>query len=247
MNSIVKSAMLIFPFIIISCRSYYYMPTQQQIPLFSEKHELQMTGGVDGYNFKNFQFSYAITNSICVQLNTLYKDGNKRTTNYANLIEGGPGYYYNINKYFVIETFAGFGKADINKYNDAEHLSFNRFYIYPILGFHSKFVDLAYSIRYSYLTYHFQGLPPTYSGTQTNFSNMQANLWEPFSLNNNTYDFWEPALTLRLGYKYIKLQGQYNWLVGRNRYNLNYVENNMSVSLFFAFPLDRIFLKNDKK
>jgi hypothetical protein len=234
-----KYISVFFLLLMYSCGSYYYMPTQQQIPLFTEKNELHMTGGIDGQEFNNFQFSYSLTNSIGLQVNTLFKGGGKEGSNYGSLIEGGPGYHFNLNKHFIIETFAGYGNANLNKNNETFHLSFDRFYIYPIFGFQSKFVDIAYSIRYNYLTYHFKGIPPPYSKTQTAF-------WEPYNLNNNSYEFLESALTLRLGYKYIKLQGQYNWIVGHDKYNFNYMENNISISLFIMIPLDKLRTKKNK-
>lgn len=231
-----NNLLLVFMTIMSSCGTYYYMPTQQQVPLFNEKNELQAHGGVDEHGFHNFQLAYSINNSFGIQINTLSKNQDGTSRNYGNLIEAGPGYHYSISKYFVFETFAGYGKANIDNNDLSGHLSFNRVYVNPIIGFHSKYADLAYSMRYCYLTYHYHGIDPSNSH---NFDHY----WEIYNFDNITQDFIEPALTLRLGYKYCKLQGQYNWLIPQGTAKFNYIDHNFSISLFVSLPLDNIFFR----
>lgn len=213
----------------------YYVPNTQNVPLFKERNELRAT--ISG---QNYQAAYSLTDHIGIMLNGQYinrkwdinEDSVK--SNFISekfLIEGGMGYFNKIGNNGVFETYAGGGEgyATFNRITPSKRMEmsadFSRFFIQPSIGYSEDVVDVAFSLRYVGLK--FFNIDTT-GYTPSLLSNY--NLIIP-NLHNTWYNFLEPALTIRVGYKYAKFHMQFLYSQKLNNEPLNYVPFRINLGL----------------
>jgi hypothetical protein len=182
-----------------------YVPNTVNMPMLSNKGELQVAvnTGVSGFDP---QASYAITDHIGVMLNGSFDNQVSDSTNnfhMHNFVEAAPGYYTKIGDYGRFEAFggAGFGKTqgfyDNALWSDHADAHFMRFFIQPGIGFSTDFVDGGLSTRV-----------------------VLVNLNQNDNSSNGL--FFEPALTLKLGYRYVKLVSQVGLSICLNSEDLEF-------------------------
>lgn len=206
------------------CGAVYYVPNTQNVPVMKEKGQTNLSIGlnssesVDGFEF---QGAYGLTDKIALQLNGDWVNSSDGESNGSgHIIEFGTGYYKNLSKYFVFETYGlmGFGSL---KYEDNYNLpqeikaNFFRIGLQPSISFTSKYFIASFSGRLANLKYN----------------NVSGNLIEDVDYLNANNSFWlaEPALTLQAGFENVKLQLQF-----QHSYNLtdpNFVQDYSMVSL----------------
>lgn len=197
-----------------SCSTVYYSPSVHNVPLFEEKEELRVSahsGSADNVSTIDFQTAYAITNRVAVMANFYNAKANINNSNKlsgtGSLFEGGGGIYIPFGSMFVFETYgvAGIGNSVI-RYSDTIHDEmvnrFGRFYIQPSIGITTQYFDVAFSNRVVLLNmYSING----------------GNTYEKFAADRRSIEAGRPAwlyeygITLRGGWKYIKLQLQTNF------------------------------------
>ncbi len=192
-----------------SCGPTYYVPNAQNVPLFTEQGQthasVRISGGLYQTGFE-LQGAHAITEDRAVMLNV----------HAINLENGGGGYFGEagyglfrpLGKHFVFETYGGLGYGSLNNQyytEDGErqikvNTDYLRLFAQPQIALTTKVVDLAFTSRFSYINFgeapNIIGLPETVQQELQYIRNNQGNL------------FWEPGLTLRLGWDYVKLEGQ---------------------------------------
>jgi hypothetical protein len=168
-----------------------------------EKGQTNITIGInssestDGFEL---QGAYGLSDKIALQLNTDWvssPDGSSSGS--GHLIELGAGYYKNLSKHFVFETYGlvGFGslKYEDNHTSHQEiNANFFRIGVQPSISFSSKYFVASLSGRLANLNYN------SVSGNHIDVDYLKA---------NNSYWLIEPALTLQGGLKNIKIQLQY--------------------------------------
>jgi len=218
-----------------SCK-VMYTPNMQNVPLFKEKKELRATVG-----FNDAQLAYAITDNIGIMANLQHKKPTWTSTtttngiqgaefNYEsekNLIEAGIGYFKIIEESLVFEVYAGGAVGNImfkRNYSQApgapstlvDKYSANtsRFFIQPTIGYTDEHLDVALSTRFVALK--FSGIN-TYGFTPNYFLEENRS-----GLEESFYTFFEPALTSRVGWKYVKLHLQAFLSLQLNNKALNY-------------------------
>ena len=169
-----------------------YIPNTVNTPMLSNKGELQasVNSGISGFDP---QLSYAITDHIGVMLNGSFSDRTSDSTDDYHkhqFVELGSGYYTKIGTIGRYETFAGFGLGNTrgeysttlwSSYADAQ---FFRIFIQPSIGLATSFFDGGFAWRFVII-----------SMTQEQ--------------NKSTGFFFEPVITLKLGYKYVKMVTQF--------------------------------------
>ena len=221
-----------------SCNHYYYAPNAHNVPLFQEKNEARITiarSGGDEFVGTEFQSAYSITKNIGVMFNGFFvlpgNDGglgsnemgeffnpiySSNTTNAAwgkgHLFEFGVGYFKALNKYFVFETYGGFGWGKATNQYDRSSTStvnFRRHFIQPSIGFTTEWFDIAFSTRFCGLQYN----NIDYNIKIDSYDKVDLEYIE----NNRFSVLFEPAITLRGGWRYIKIQTQ--WGLSRNLNN----------------------------
>jgi hypothetical protein len=218
--------LLTFLFCIVGCESYYYMPTMQNVPLFKEKKEIYASFGLDEHSMACFQGAYSISNHIGTQLT--YMSRNKYDD---YLVEAGIGYYLRYAQYFAFETYAGYGHGIVDNNSSILTLGLNRLYLQPSIGFTSKFFDFAFTPRFTKVDYKLK-----FNGT---ISSQYAYQYDIYNMDKHSFYFYEPGITIRIGYKYVKLQYQLIQAKKSDTYTLKYLNTNNSFSLLINIPLSR--------
>ena len=181
------------------CSPVYYVPNTQNVPVIKEKSQTNLFIGLNSSESTNgfeFQGAYGLTDKIAIQLNTDWVKSNEDSSSGSgHIVEVGSGYYKNISKHFVFETYGllGFGGLKYEE-NGTEpqkiNANFFRIGLQPSLSFSSKYFIASLSGRFSNLNYN------AVSGNYSDVDYLKA---------NNSYWLIEPALTLQAGSEDVKL------------------------------------------
>lgn len=231
-----------------SCSPIYYAPNTQNVPLLTHEKEynISITGNSGALEL---QTSVSPVNHFGLQLNGSYfipQYMNNGDHGRGYFMDAGVGYYkaFGFDKKFVFETYAigGFGHAYNGfMYRDSlttgGRLSTNmaRYGVQPVLGFKSKYIDIAISSRFVGLSYFNTTGELVFNGVR------QIDYLET---RQNSF-LIEPAFTFRAGTDFFKfqfqIQGSFNTL-----YNDFYQSNSM-ITLGIVLSPNRyvnIFRKN---
>lgn len=225
------SVPLLFALVLFcNCSHYYYVPNTQHVPLFKDKNEYRFSAAYaegDESSCGEFQAAYSVTGNMGIMANFMTaKGGEKTNADYAhgNYFEGAAGYFKPVSKYGVFEIYGGIGKGSENHtYYDSYYkqpegdasLSLVKIFIQPAFGVTFNALDVALSTRISSLS----------------FSNIHNNIYGNSVESNRLHDldqkmhlFFEPALTLRGGWKYVKVQLQASYSGYMNTPRLDFGE-----------------------
>jgi hypothetical protein len=214
--------MTAFLVIFCSCNRYYYKPNAVNVPLFTEGGQVHtsLSGSFGTANkdykgntyFFDAQFAVSPINHLAIITN--YSTYAYRTAKpdfaignvdaNAHLLEGGiGGYYAQGNKFkMVVDGYVGYGEGRMN--SDVA-MKFRRFFVQPGIGVRSAAFDASFNLRISnvrYFDFDAKGRDDGYLQDQ--------NLIDAVSrrIDNKRYTFFEPAFTIRTGYKFAKVQLQ---------------------------------------
>ena len=208
-----KTSLLFLSFAVFlsCCAPSFYSPNQQNVPGFQKKKEVRLNAarGFDGFDV---QATYAVTNHLGVQLNSLFYsfDWNEfRKYSEGNGIELGLGYYKPFSN-FVFETYGliGKGKFTNRDLNDDPYQPENdgylksdilRFALQPALTYKRKYYSISLSSRLSSINYY--KVEGHYYDYFTDLGNELR--------HNSSYFLFEPALTFRAGLEKLKFQIQF--------------------------------------
>ncbi len=196
---------------ITGCAPKYYVPNSVNTPMLTEKGEF-VANGLMNDNRGELQFAYAPAAHFGLVANgTLFfpKDESNGNGGKGSFFEAGAGYFLPMTNNFVFETYALFGFGSLENYfpesvqtypgtNGRLDASVFRLAVQPSLGYKSRYFEAAVSARAGMVNY--SGI----SGSlMTGGENQQQ------YLENNKGQFMiEPALTLRGGIDFLKLQLQ---------------------------------------
>jgi len=221
-----------------------YTPNMQNVPLLSEKNEVRATIGPFDY-----QAAYAVTDKIGVMLNGQYHTRNTNTYDFmtesrsinnckSTLIEGGVGYIGKLSENALFEVYGGYGGGKNSTFDN--YLDFNtgalirkesfsattnRFFLQPSIGFSNEYFDIAFSSRLMVLNF---------SNIDTlNYSTMMLVDQDLFNIDKEPFVFIEPAVTMRVGYKWVKIQAQMMYSFKYNSTPLNYLPLTMTIGIHF--------------
>jgi hypothetical protein len=219
-----------------SCTHYYYVANVQNVPLFKEKNECRISGSLgsgDESACIEVQTAYSVTDKIGIMANFMSaKGGDVSNHNYGsgNYFEGAVGYYKPVGRFGVFETYGGLGFSNqhheytspyYSENNGTSDLSSLKFYIQPSFGFTSKFFDIAVSTRVSALTFNI--ISNNISGNYELYNDLN-------SLSTKVRYYFEPAITLRAGWQYTKVQFQ-------AAYSGNFIHEDMHIGECYHFSI----------
>lgn len=244
-----QPVMIIFLLLFLSsCSHYFYIPNSHNVPLFQEKGEMRAfvckNGDFDG---REIQTAYAVTDHIGIMANGFYVpfaedyEGNDGS---GYLIEGGAGYFTKLKRRWSFETYAGYGAGNVqNKYyqqnvgfwaNSEPYyagrsiMNINRIFIQPSFGFTSSAFDIALSNRFSgiwYTNVRAYDLPQNFEYAD-----------DLKRMRKGAFIQVEPAVTVRAGWKYAKLQLQLGFSGNINNRPFRYYDyGNMNLGLYLSF------------
>lgn len=222
----------------MSCKTILYVPNAVNAPLLKEKNEIKAYGSPN-----NAQIAYAVSNHIGIMGNAY---GNKFTSenttngvttkdaNKGNLFELGLGYFNPLSENLVFETYigGGLGKIDFDNQTQNKHydVKATKFFVQPAIGYVHKFFDIAFTPRISAVEYNDLNVN---GYTQDELNNEYLNKDD---VEGKTWFFAEPAITARLGYKFVKIQAQFGFVSKLASGDLKYDSKftNIGISLNLA-------------
>ena len=217
-----------------ACSHYYYIPNIQNVPLFNEKNELHATllgGGGREISTTEFQLAYAMTNNMAIMTNLMYaKGGELSSKNWGkgNYYEGAFGYYKPLFDFCVVECYLGYGNSNQHHHfstsvDDARNteLSFTKFFVQPDIGISFRGLEFALSARMSrVLFYNIKNYATDYYKSEI----------DAIADNKLSYLF-EPAITIRFGWKNLKFQFQSTSTKNLSHSTLRFEESNVSLGV----------------
>lgn len=222
-----------------SCNHNYYIPNSQNVPIFKDKNEARLSvssGGAVNMNTAEVQAAYSLPFNIAVMGSFMYTEGGNEQEldyGYGRYFEGAIGYYKPVTKNGVVEFYAGYGSssqyhhyAGDGDYHGKASLFFDKVFIQPSFGLYFKYFDLALSARFSGL--YFNKINNGIFDDSYDYDDVDL-----ISRNKTSYLF-EPAITIRGGWKYVKIQFQY--VVSKNLTNseLKFERTNTSFGIYFS-------------
>ena len=236
MKSIILSlTVLLLVLLFSSCSTTLYTSNAVNAPLLKEKREIKVN-----VTQSDLQLAVAVSDNIGIMVNGFYKNYNA-SNNYnhrGTMGELGIGYFSNTDSRLVFETFIGGGFGQVHKserFNDAFNnpytASFDaraaKGFLQTDFGFRSKYFDVALTPKFSFVKY-------TYFD-QSNYTNDQLtkDYLNSNNLTNPIYIFAEPAITVRGGYKFIKIQAQYGLTLNVTGQNIKQTPDFASLGLIF--------------
>jgi len=223
MKPILLNVLIVSTLFMTGCARYYYKPNTVNVPQFTDKGQvhLNVAGGNqslfdnDEYlTFFDVQAAGSPVKHLGIMANystqtyhTNFPDfatGNVPARGY--IAEAGIGAYSATGQRkskLTTEIYVGYGVGHI--VSDV-NMKFSRVFVQPAIGVHSPWFDASFSPRLCYLSFSdFQtnGHDSTYLG-----ANGLYNYQFGHSIADQSYMFIEPCITLRGGYKFIKIQLQ---------------------------------------
>lgn len=216
--------LILINFLLIGCSAVYYVPNTQNVPVIEEKGQTNIAVSLNSSENTeglDIQGAYGLTNNIAIQLNTDWvKSSNNSSNGSGNFVELGTGYYKNLSKDFVFETYGllGFGKFKYNNTNTFEEIkaNFHRFGLQPSISYSKKYFVASFSTRFVNINYN------SITGNYSEIEYLKA---------NNSYFLIEPALTMQFGDKNIKLFLQFQTSENQTNQYFNYDNNLISIGL----------------
>jgi len=211
--------------IFCSCSHYYYVPNVQNVPLFREKNEYRISG-TSGLGTETscleVQGAYSVTGNLGIMTNFMSAkgiDNNEESWAKGTYLDAAIGYYKPLHKSGVFEIYGGVGgskqqhqyRSEIYDpgnpaYNNlnagTSDLSFIKIFVQPSIGMTFNGFDFAFSTRFNRLSFN----------KIVNQIDKLSNKYEFDKLysteQTKNYLFFEPALTIRGGWKNLKVQLQ---------------------------------------
>lgn len=169
-----------------------YIPNMVNSPMFTNQGEFQASVATGTSNL-DAQTAVAITDHIGIMVNGSYgNETSDSTDDYHKhaFIEGGVGYYDKFGKIGRYEIYGGYGFGRVEGYFENnifdENMTdayYNRFFIQPGVGISTGIYDGSFSPRFAMVQMNPKGI---------DFE------------NDNYKVFFEPVITSKVGFKYIK-------------------------------------------
>jgi len=229
------SLFFVLAFFIFSCAPIYYVPNAVQVPLFTDQKQIAASvnatdGGVQ------FDGAYSISKHAMICTSGSFanpaddKDGNGGS---GNLIELGGGYYEPITENFVtgVTGLIGFGTME-NHYpssGGSVEADLFRWGLQPYIGYTSKYFEGVFAAR-------FVGVNYSSVKGQLTFDNIEQG---DYLRSNSSQLFFEPSLTLRVGYKFIFFQLQDVGSINMTDSNFPYDDNTLTGGIYFRYQLGK--------
>ncbi len=197
--------------------------------MFKEKGEVAIDGKFSqGETFVGLEMhsAYALTDHFGFQVNGMIWGALDQT--FGALADFGLGYFTPVGEHFVFETYAGYGIGRVQPtfYNlntpsggqyaiELEQFKYDRYFIQPAFGYTSKNLDFIFSTRLNLIDYY--GNIPLYVTPDTDYENLELKELDEFY----TID---PAMTIRLGWRYFKFTAQAVYLIPLESQHRNFDE-----------------------
>lgn len=234
---------LLLVFGMSSCSRYYYKPNGVNAPMLTAANDLHLSANAtNDVAFVNLQAAYSPVNHLGIIANIStysYKADSPDVTAgnvdaSAHLAELGVGYYYSTGNRakLVYDIYGGIGngsmKSDVN-------MSAVRGFIQPGVGIRTKYFEASFNYRLSCIRYYNLNT----NGHDSNYLSQQHLINDNGRrIDNTAYLFAEPSITIRGGYKFIKVQMQY--VIAKAVTNVPWAYNADQFSIGVGFELEEL-------
>jgi hypothetical protein len=230
---------------VASCSPVVYSTIGQNVPLFRSKGEVSADASIvssDDGDGGGFQFAAAPGNNFAI-ITSFYSLANKTSGewrgqgSYFEFGAGRFGYLDPGKKTFITEVFLGMGFGGIKNedQNSASRVdvTFIKPFVQPSIGISGKWYDVALTPRFALVSY-------TNNTITVDDPQYQTEAEQYFDDKKNTFVF-EPGITIRLGYKSVRGQFQYNASTFSYRENSDVNINNQFVSAGIHWLISKRF------
>jgi len=195
--------------IMTSC-SPEYVPNMVNSPMLSNRGEFQASIATGTSNF-DAQTAFAITDNIGIMVNGSFgNETNDSTDDFHKhaFVEAGIGYFEKIGSKGRYEIYGGYGTGKVEGYYETSlfdsqitEAKYNRFFVQPGIGISTGIYDGSFSPRFAVVQ-----MDPNGADFRTGKYNL----------------FFEPVITSKVGFKYVKFIFQFGVSVPFGDENLNY-------------------------
>ncbi len=244
---ILAKIILFFSISLCSCSHYYYVANIQNVPLFREKNEYRFSGAYSGGDESQcieVQAAYSLTDKVGIMTDFMSAWGgdlSDKDYGKGTYFDAALGYYKPIKNSGVFEIYGGLGGSSqhheytglrydqgtfYDQYEGRSDLSFLKLFIQPSFGLTFSIFDVAVSTRLSRISFI----------TVDNYVYGNTYLYDELhSLSDKSHFFLEPAGTLRVGWKNVKVQFQALYAGYLNNREADFGEEaHLSIGLFFT-------------
>lgn len=220
-----------------ACAPKYYAPNTQNVPLLTRDGDYSAAFAV-GDSRVELQGAYAITEALAVMVNAARfdkPDDEQGDGGEGGLLEVGFGYLRPLDEHFHFGVFGLVGGGDLENHFPST-LSANpgttgileakltRFGVQPLVGFRSKYVEGAASLRVVGLRYSDIDGSLVFGGED------QVQMLS----SQSEHTLLEPALTLRAGVETVKLQLQLGWSVNKSHGSFRQDEGHLTAAVVYS-------------
>ena len=206
---------LLTSILVASCHHVYYAPNTPNAPLLSQKGDtrinaLYSAGSDSDFEGGELQFGLAVSGKVRIMINGFFggvteNTGSRDEKGNGTYVELGAGRFAALDekRRWIGELYGGLGFGSVkNDYGLGDHSQVNIFkpFIQPIVGYKSKYFELAIVPRLSLVTWM---VKKNFIGSQENES--AKNDLDYISGKPRFFAF-EPAFLMRGGGEDVKLQ-----------------------------------------
>lgn len=228
---LIKLSAVLCAFTLFACQPKYYIPNSQQVTMFTEEGDANLSLNGDGNQFE-LQAGYAFSDQFSAQANFSRfapRDQDNGNGGSGWLLEGGPGFYKPFGDDFVFETYGIVGIGAVENHFPSRADSTN---LDPRIEATALRLSLQPSISKLYDKFSI-GLSTRVSSL--NYANIKGNLTFDnedqiaFLTENKSNLLIEPAITARFGTEKVRAQAQYGFSF--NASNTEFLQNRQYLSV----------------
>ena len=226
-----------------SCKSYYYLPTKQNVMVFKKKGDAILAMNTSCYNGAGIEAGYAITDNIGLysSLNTFDITNRTGGKGFGNdyIWDNEVMYFKKYNSLIYTGMNVGVGFGQLNQNNPYYQMGLYRQFIQPSIGITKwNFIELAYSLRFTHLSYSIKPL----MSLESDYDKTMFNQYFTFQdLAHSNFYFFEPAMTMGFNFNILKLQLQWSGAIKTKPEADFYLFSNLNASV--SFNLTKLFVK----
>jgi len=239
-----KLIVLFCALIFEGCAHFYYLPSNPNVPLFTEKNEFHGSISMGGSAISSgidAQAAIALTDHFAVMTNYMSSkyssnDPDDKNLTKINYFEGAAGYFKPLNRFWVFEVYGGLGSCSQHHeyyaypnytYRGKADLTFVKLFLQPSLGVTFNAFDIALSSSFSRL--NFNKINNSIDQNSIYYSELDM-----IASNRKSFLF-EPAITLRGGWKFVKIQFQYLLSFNLTNDDLMFEPGKVSFGIYISF------------
>lgn len=221
-------------FLLEGCTSYYHYPTQQNVMRFKKKGDAYLSyAPFDREGFITYSAGYAVSDHVAIVSDFKTFDGSLGEID-DYLWEHEVVVFTQMKDLFYPSINFGYGFGELDRTNTDYSLGISRQSVLPPLGISHDFFDLALSARFSRVNHKLDISQQIYPNRERHYDFRDV--------GKRDFFFVEPAITGGVGYKWVKLRGQFtiSQKLGNSRISY-YSALNLILSLNVTFNIIDLF------